>query len=96
MRTLKSKVLSKALYGVEATQLPDGTIKQLQAAALDAAGRFRTRRRSPAFALYAADLPGLDARIEITKRRVCFLKRRIELDPGTLDIEGDNVGDLGL
>ena len=76
VRALKSKVLSKALSGVEATQLPDGTVKQLQAATLAAAGRFRTRRRSPALASYATELPGLDVRIEITKRRARFFLKR--------------------
>ena len=67
VRALKAKVLAKAYYGVEATPLPEGAVKNLQATVLDAVGRFRTRMRLPALALYAGDLPGLDVRMETVK-----------------------------
>ena len=70
-------------------QLPEGTVKHLQAAVLDAAGRFRTKMRSPALVLCVTDLPRLDIRIEITKRRIRFLKRRIEQDPALKDTVSD-------
>ena len=51
IKALKTKVVPKALYWVKATQMPEGAVKKLQAAVVDAARRFRSRTRSPALAL---------------------------------------------
>ena len=77
VRALKSKVLSKDSYGVEATQLPESVARRLQSTVLDAARRFRSRTRAPALALYAADTPALDVKAEILKRRLRHLARRL-------------------
>ena len=90
IRVLRTKVLAKALYGVEAAQMPETTERRLQCTVLDAAGRFRSRTRAPALALYATDLPALDVMAEILKRRLRFLARRMEQDPGVRGSPGDH------
>ena len=83
MRILRAKVFAKALYGVEATALPEKSRAKLQAAVLDAAGGFRGRTRSPALGLYATDIRGLDVRAEIAKRRIKNLVKRMRKERGT-------------
>ena len=62
--------------------MPEATSRRLQAVVLDAAGRFRTRARAPALAMYAADLPALDVKAEVLKGRLKYMARRMEHDPG--------------
>ena len=67
---LRTKVFAKALYGVDATQMPESVARRLQSTVLGAAGRFRSRTRAPALALHAADLPALGVKAEILKSRL--------------------------
>ena len=86
VRVLRAKVFAKALYGVEATPLPEKSGPKLQAAVLDAAGGFRGRTRPPALGLHATDIRGLDVREVITTRRIRYLVKRMRKEDGTAQV----------
>ena len=72
VRILKAEVFAKALYGVEATPLPENSRAKLQAAVLDAAGGFRGRARSSAlgFLRDRPPRPGRQGRDHLEKDEV--------------------------
>ena len=67
---------------------------ETMARVLDAAGRFRSRTRAPALALYAADLPALDVKAEILKRRLRYLARRLHQEAGLKDKVREIMGGI--